>query len=116
MNTQPNFNTTNQNAINDFFKASSFFVPTAKQPIQSAVNYSKIEHYVKMILLSLNVEEERIQAHRNFYEDFDFDVLTHFNLILLVESYFHISITDEEAEQSSTVEKLQKLIESKLLF
>lgn len=104
MNIQPNFNSTNQNATSDFFNVSSFnHSPKEENSIKSTLNTANIFHYIKMILLSFNVEEERIQLHRNFYEDYDFDILAHFNLILLVEAYFNISITDEEAEQATTV-------------
>lgn len=110
MNIQPHFNPSNQNAINHFFSNSS----TQKEQ-KLPMNPSKIAHYVKMILLSLNIEEERIQPHRNFYEDFDFDILMHINLILLVESYFSIFINDEEAEKITTIQELQDVIQTKLL-
>ncbi len=114
MNIQSNFNNANQNNINNFFKASSFTPLSSKEPT-FIINSSKIEHYVKMILLSLGIKEEKIQSHRNFYEDFDFDILMHINMIFLVEAYFDIFITDEEAEKIMTIQDLQKIIQSKIL-
>ncbi|WP_375561145.1 acyl carrier protein [Bernardetia sp. OM2101] len=120
MNTQPNFNAYNQSLLTNFCTTSFSRNPVSKQQPKSQIKSSiqvssKTTHYVKMILLSLGVKEERIQPHRNFYNDFDFDILMHVNMIFLVESYFNIFITDEEAEKITTIQELEQIIQSKFL-
>ncbi|AFM03030.1 acyl carrier protein [Bernardetia litoralis DSM 6794] len=121
MNIQPTFNTHNQNNLNSFFSTPSFSKNSTKKEAtenqtKNTIQFSlKISHYVKMILLSLGIKEERIQPHRDFYEDFDFDILTHLNMIFLVEAYFSIFINDEEAEKINTIKELEQIIQKKLL-
>ncbi len=119
MNSQSNLNASNQNQITNFFIASSQNSIQRKQIKGQAKKINsvslKISHYTKMILLSLGIKEDRIQNHRNFYEDFDFDIITHINLILLVESYFDIFITDQEAEKITTIQELHEIIQYKML-
>ncbi|WP_338813122.1 acyl carrier protein [Bernardetia sp. Wsw4-3y2] len=69
---------------------------------------------IKMILMSMDVEEEYISENRNFYEDFYFDSLSYMNLIVLIEHYFGIVIEDNLAEKIHTVAELQTVVYSKI--
>jgi acyl carrier protein len=69
---------------------------------------------IKMILMSMDVEEERISESRNFYDDFYFDSLSYLNLLVLIEHYFGIVIEDNLAEKINTVAELQAVVQSKI--
>ncbi len=77
-------------------------------------NTNLIFERIKMILMSMDVEEEHISEHRHFYDDFYFDSLSYLNLIVLIEHYFKIEIEDHLTEKIYTVSDLQTVVLSKV--
>ena len=77
-------------------------------------NTNLIFERIKMILMSMEVEEEHILENRHFYDDFYFDSLSYMNLIVLIEHYFGIEIEDNIAEKIDTVSQLQSVVYSKI--
>ncbi len=96
----------------DTFKSIRQFLNTKNMGTKKNTNL--IFERIKMILMSMDVEEERISEHRHFYDDFYFDSLSYLNLIVLIEYYFGIEIEDNLAEKIYTVSELQTIVYSKI--
>lgn len=71
-----------------------------------------IEKKVTDILVEkLGVEPEDVKSEADFREDLEGDSLDLMMVIMEIEKDFHISITDEEADQVKTVGDIIGLVE-----
>lgn len=77
-------------------------------------NTNLIFERIKMILMSVGINEERINENRHFYDDLYFDSLSYLDFIVLIESYFRIVIEDNIVEKIYTISDLQAIIQSKI--
>lgn len=71
-----------------------------------------IEKKVTDILVNkLGVEPEEVKSEADFREDLGGDSLDLAEVVMKVEREFHISVTDEEAEQAKTVGDICDMVE-----
>ena len=71
-----------------------------------------IEKKVTDILVDkLGVEPEEVKSEADFREDLGGDSLDLAEVVMKVEREFHISVTDEEAEQAKTVGDICDMVE-----
>ena len=78
------------------------------------INTNLIFERIKMILMSVGINEERINENHHFYDDLYFDSLSYLDFIVLIESYFRIVIEDNIVEKIYTISDLQAIIQSKI--
>lgn len=68
---------------------------------------------IKSLLSSqLGIKEERIQLKSRILEDLGADSLDLVELLMTLETEFHVTIPDEEAIKLKTVEDIVKVIEA----
>jgi acyl carrier protein len=60
----------------------------------------------KVVVEKLEVEEEQVKLEADFANDLGADSLDLVELIMALEEEFDIEVSDEEAEQLDTVEKV----------
>ena len=77
-------------------------------------NTNLIFERIKMILMSVGIDEDTIHENRHLYDDLYFDSLSYLDFLVLIESYFQIVIEDAIAEKIYTVHQLQTIIQSKI--
>ena len=76
------------------------------------MNRQDIEKKVTDILVDkLGVEPEYVKSEADFREDLGGDSLDLVEVLMEVEHEFHISVTDEEADQVKTVGDIIGLVE-----
>ena len=74
-----------------------------------------IDSRLKRILVEeLDLEEDKLHAEANFEEDLDVDSLGVVELLMAMEDEFGVEISDEEAEQITTVGEAATLVRAKL--
>ena len=72
-----------------------------------------LERVTKVIVDRLGVDESEVQLEKSFREDLGADSLDVVELVMELEDEFDMEISDEDAEQISTVGSAVKYIESK---
>lgn len=72
-----------------------------------------LERVTKVIIDRLGVDESEIKLEASFREDLGADSLDVVELVMELEDEFDMEISDEDAEQISTVGSAVKYIESK---
>ena len=76
------------------------------------MNRQDIEKKVTDILVDkLDVEPEEVKSEADFREDLGGDSLDLMVVVMEIEKDFHISVTDEEADQVKTVADIFDLVE-----
>lgn len=73
-----------------------------------------LERVTKVIVDRLNVDESEVKMEASFREDLGADSLDVVELVMELEDEFDMEISDEEAENISTVGSAVTYIESKL--
>ena len=88
--------------------------------MKPSLNQLKIDQHftatfqtIKMLLISMGVEEHHITPDCNLYTDLGLDLLDHTDLIIFTEYYFGIDIDDHSANGAETIDALQRVILSK---
>ncbi|WP_277584134.1 acyl carrier protein [Psychrobacillus antarcticus] len=72
-----------------------------------------VERVTKVIIDRLGVDESEVKLEASFREDLGADSLDVVELVMELEDEFDMEISDEDAEQISTVGSAVKYIESK---
>lgn len=72
-----------------------------------------LERVTKVIVDRLGVDESEVKLEASFREDLGADSLDVVELVMELEDEFDMEISDEDAEQISTVGSAVKYIESK---
>lgn len=72
-----------------------------------------LERVTKVIIDRLGVDENEVKLEASFREDLGADSLDVVELVMELEDEFDMEISDEDAEQISTVGSAVKYIESK---
>lgn len=72
-----------------------------------------VERVTKVIVDRLGVDESEVKLEASFREDLGADSLDVVELVMELEDEFDMEISDEDAEQISTVGSAVKYIESK---
>ena len=72
-----------------------------------------LERVTKVIIDRLGVDESEVKLEASFREDLGADSLDVVELVMELEDEFDMEISDEDAEQISTVGSAVKYIESK---
>lgn len=72
-----------------------------------------LDRVTKVIVDRLGVDESEVQLEKSFREDLGADSLDVVELVMELEDEFDMEISDEDAEQISTVGSAVKYIESK---
>lgn len=73
-----------------------------------------LERVTKVIVDRLGVEESEVKLEASFRDDLGADSLDVVELVMELEDEFDMEISDEDAEQISTVGSAVKYIESKI--
>ena len=78
------------------------------------MNEKLYDKVAKLISKELNIEISKVQPKSDFVNDLGCDSLDTVELVMAVENEFGITITDEAAEKTKTVEDLTNLIQERM--
>ena len=76
---------------------------------------SEIEKRFRDIVVEqLGINPEQFKPEASFIEDFGADSLDTVELVMAIEEYFDIDVTDEDCERMTTVQKALDYLDCKL--